>query len=673
MNSRSKQGISRQGITRRKMIELAAVTALAMPAAQALAGEAPSTPPDGAQDMGGGTPPSGDAGAAGGSGGAGGESQSTVEGQLGSWNMGGTDASTVDGDDYAYDAALYVTADGIDEDKSDTSRISAGTYDATSATGVTIDDDVSGHNGILIYNAPYTVSNATINLLTSADGTDTCDFSGKGTAIATFGESAVVEISDSSIHTAGVATMPLFTDAGATVTLRNSTIQSDGGTLYSSYLNTPSQTVMVAPPWILGIMGTSRASNVMGTNTTFNALDCTTSAGAWAVLSTDAGSNMAMNVFNTSLTLNNTDESAATPLQADGGQITETLDNPYTENYGTGYGTYVIGSAVETFRGATFNVGTYATIFTGGSATYGALEAGQTYDLANAAGTSTGTYEAAESKVTTINSDTFGFMVHQNANTINVIEGTQVNTGYATFLVKSGASSESLTATVDNAEISNGGVLIQVMDNDDATNGGMMATDDEANTNGGSQNFIPYHDEDAGFNTAAATSDGSAQSFTFTNGSYAGNIYNASGSNGLSGTTLGVTLGAGATLSGAVAQTSAIHVTYDGSQALKDSGAFAFADAEEAATFADQYQNTHFTIEEYYGIGQVANLVCDNGANVINMTLTNDAVWNVTGASYVSSLAIADDAQVVVGADATLTVGGQEYSDCTLTADSLGA
>lgn len=343
----------------------------------------------------------------------GGESggESRVSGQLGSWSMGGTDASSEEGNDYAYDSALYITSEGIEEDKSSTDRIEGGSYDGTSASGITIDDDTSGHNGILIDNAAYSITDAEINLLTDADGTDTCDFSGKGTAVSAFGSDAEVTIEDSSIHTSGVATMPFFADDEATLTIKNSSLQSDGGTLSSDYLNTPSQGLMVAPPWILGIMGTSRCSNMMGTDTTTNVIVSDTSAGAWAVLSTDAGNDMYLNIYNTSLTLNNTDESGFL-LQEEGGQISETLDNPYTENYGSGYGTYVIGNAVETFAGADLNVGAYATIFTGGTGIYTSLEEGQTYELKNSAGETTEEYTASEDKVTTINSDTFGFMAH---------------------------------------------------------------------------------------------------------------------------------------------------------------------------------------------------------------------------------------------------------------------
>jgi hypothetical protein len=630
-------------------------------------GEPPQGGPGGEPPQGGpggemGNPPDGMGGPGGQ--GAPGDNAAKAEGVIGSWSSGGSE-------DYEYDAALYVTGEGIDEEKSSTDRIVSGEYDASGADGIVIEDTQSGNNGILVLNADYAISNANISLLTDADGSDTCDFSGRGSAIAAYGSEANVTVEDSTILTSGVVTMPVFADDGATVTIRNSTLQSDGGTLSADYMNTPDQALMVAPPWILGIMGTSRCTNMMGDNTTTNVIDSETSAGAWAVLSTDAGTDMALNIFNTSLTLNNAYESAAAPLQAEGGEISETLDNPYTVNYGSGYGTYVIGNAVETFAGAEINVGTYATIFTGGSATYTALEAGQTYELKNHQDETTATYTAEEDAVTEIHSDTFGFMAHQGSNAIAVEKGTVVDSGYATFLVKSGASNETLTATVDDATITNGGVLIQVMDNDDTTNGGMMDADDPENTNGGSQNFKPYHTEDAGFNTDAASADSTVQTFTFTGGNYTGNIYNASGSDGLEGTTLNVTFGEGAEYTGAIASTSAIHVTYDGSVAVKESGGYAFDDTEEAAAFAAQYQNTSFTIEEYWSIGQVANLVNDNGANTINVMLTGDAVWNVTGTSKIASLNIEGDANVIVPEGTTLTVGDKEYTTCTITAETL--
>jgi len=598
--------------------------------------------------------------------------QGQAEGQLGSFSMGGTNAESPEGNDYAYDAALYVTAEGVSDEKSTLSRISEGTFGDRNAEGIVIRDRESSHNGVLVTNAEYTVTGAVIELMTGADGTDTCDFSGKGTAIAAFGEDAKVTVENTTVHTAGVATMPLFADSGATLTVKGSTLRSDGGTLYREYLNTPSQALMVAPPWILGIMGTSRCLNVMGNGTTVNVIDSDTSAGAWAVLSTDNGSNMSLNVVNTEVRLLNADESAAAPIQAEGGQITETLDNPYTVNYGSGYGLFMIGGTKEYIAGSSIGAGTYIAILAGGNATYTALEAGKTYALTDSAGGTTAEYTAEADRVTELKSDTFGFMSHQGNNSITLEKGTRLETGYTAFLVKTGyTGGQNTTAVIDGAEISCGGVLVQVMDNDDTTNGGMMSANDPANTNGGVQNFKTAHSEAAGFRTEAAEADSSVQTFTFKNGTYSGNIYNASGSDGLKGSALNVTIGAGAVYSGAIASTAAIHVTPEGAADRKAAGGFALDSAEEAAEFAGRFQNTEFTINEYFSIGQVANLVNSNGTNVVKVTLADGAVWTVAGTSLIESLALEGESRVVIPEGITLTVGGKVYTGCELTASDL--
>ena len=122
---------------------------------------------------------------------------------------------------------------------------------------------------------------------------------------------------------------------------------------------------------------------------------------------------------------------------------------------------------------------------------------------------------------------------------------------------------------------------------------------------------------------------------------------------------------------GSVPKEADYHEAYEGSVVLKANGGAAFDNAEEAAAFAAQYQNTSFTIEEYWSIGQVANLVNDNGANTVNVILTDDAVWNVTATSVIFALTIEGGAQVAVPEDVTLTVNDVEYTNCTLTAQDL--
>jgi sorbitol-specific phosphotransferase system component IIA len=86
--------------------------------------------------------------------------------------------------------------------------------------------------------------------------------------------------------------------------------------------------------------------------------------------------------------------------------------------------------------------------------------------------------------------------------------------------------------------------------------------------------------------------------------------------------------------------------------------------------FAELYQNTSFTINEYWSIGQVANLVNDNGANTIHITLTDGAIWEVTGTSLIHSLTISGDSSVIIPEGVTLTVNGTDYTACTLMAGS---
>ena len=597
------------------------------------------------------------------------ETAPKADGQLGSWSGGGTDASSPAGNDYAYDAALFVTSAGIDGERSSADRISSGVFNDENAENIDLLDKTAGHNGFVIADTNFTVTRSIVELISNADGSGTCDRTGLGSVIAAFGSQANVTVSDSYLHSSGVAAMPVFADDGATVTIRSSVLQSDGGTLYEAYMNTTDPALAAAPPWTLGIMGTSRCANLMGDGTTLNLIDSTATSGAWGVLSTDSESPTTLNVINSELGLNYSVEKRHL-LQAGAGQISETKDDPYTVNSGTGYGTLVTGGAAATFLGSRLFTGTYATVFAGGNAVYAGLESGKTYELTSSSGETAATYTAAESRNTEIRSDSFGFLAQQGSNSISIEKGTVIASAYATFLVKTGFGAQSLVAAVDDAEMTNGGVLIQVMDNEEAAIG-MMDKNDKQNTDHGTQNYKAEYNEAAGFSVAQVQADEPVQIFTFTNGVFFGNIYNASGSNGLKGSTLNVTFGEGSTYKGAIASTSAIHVSFVGSEAVKENGGFALDDAETAADFAEKYQITHFTINEYWNLGHVANLVNFNGANVINVTLTDDALWMVTGTSLISSLTIYGNGQIIVPEDITLTVNGTEYTGCTITASTL--
>ncbi|MCD8088454.1 MAG: hypothetical protein LUE22_07705, partial [Oscillospiraceae bacterium] len=439
----------------------------------------------------------------------------------------------------------------------------------------------------------------------------------------------------------------------------------------------------------------------MGTSSTLNFLDSTAYAAMWAVLSTDSGSNMVMNVYNSTLQLTRAVETNVA-IQADGGQIT-TYDNPYTTNYGSGYGTYVIGSVEENMVGVTMNVGTYAAIFTGGSMSFSTLTAGD-YTLSNADGSTTAYTYSGNARSSVINSDTFGFMAHQGDNTLTLNSGTALNTGYTGFLIKTGGSLSSFTANVTGTSISVGNnVLIQILDNEDSLIGTSSGTtfvttytessgwlssssssgdsgDSGDSGSGGESGGGPGGGESgggpggsggnqgSGISTIATTASSSSDSvvFNFTNESaLTGNIYNASGDQ-LTGTGVTVNL-SGTTYYGAAASTTAIHVTYDGSQYVKNTLNGYAVEEDDDGTAVLAYQNTSITISEYYDLGHVANKICSNGSNTVTINLTDNSTWYVTGTSVLSSLSVDSTSQVILVGDATLTVNGTTYD-----ADNLG-
>ncbi len=610
--------------------------------------------------------------------------------RLSSFTAGGADETD---NDYAYHAALFVDESGVVDEKSVTEALGKGAvYDATHAENVTIDSTDPSFNGIIIAGGiDYTIAKATIRFDTDGDGLQACDFSGKGTAITSFGEGTKLTVEDSDINVSGVANMTLFADSSSTLTVRNSTLHSDGGTLHDGYKNSPSQNTMVAPPWILGIMGASRCTNLEGNNTTMNVIDSQTSAARWAVLSTDSGSNMKLNVVNSTMDLTGNDKI----MQADGTYKDENGDpNPFTKR--SGYGTYVIGSADEQFLGVTMNVGTYASIFTGGSGTYTNLEAGKTYELMDANGEVSETYEATEDKATVINSDTFGFMSHQGEDTINLEGGTEVNSGYASLLIKNTQGDTTVNVSDGATLNSDNGILMQVMDNDDSTTGmntetfsfnttheepagwpsengnvstemssdtdtteagdmeGMIGAD--GNMGGGDAMGAPPEgmppDGDPGGPSGEGGSSGPVVNHLNVTGTeLTGDIYNGSGYYGQTAVGIEVNLGKDAVLNGAAAQTETIHT---------DAINYTSKVLPEGTSAEDAGQLTSFTIAEYYNIGHVANRFYSNGDNTLTVNLTDNAVWNVTGDCLLSSLTIGDDA-VVEAQNGTLemTVDGE--------------
>jgi hypothetical protein len=129
----------------------------------------------------------------------------------------------------------------------------------------------------------------------------------------------------------------------------------------------------------------------------------------------------------------------------------------------------------------------------------------------------------------------------------------------------------------------------------------------------------------------------SAVKLLLSNGSYRGNVFNGSGYYSQAGNPLEVTIAKGATLQGAISLTETRHIDETGKQ------------------------NTHFTINEYYYLGQVANRNYRNGTSTIEVSLKEGGKWTVTGESLINKLLVENGTvEGANGAKVVMKIDGKE-------------
>ncbi|KAH3757188.1 hypothetical protein Pelo_11009 [Pelomyxa schiedti] len=533
-------------------------------------------------------------------------------------------------DVYAYRPGYYFDSTGCVKAKS--------VFDCIKRSStVDLYSEFSGFNSVILNSgAAYSLSNAVIEDVTTADGKDTSDFTGLGAGIAVFGGTKL-SITNTTIYTRGVAKSAIFVDSGGIVSVEKSKITSWGGTLYSDYVNNAGESSMVAAPWTLGVMGTSRTVLLLGDYPTLHMIDSEVAAAQWAVLSIDLPENPVMNVVNTKITLLGADY----PMQQanSDGTVPFQTPNPYTNR--SGYGTYLIGDAITHWYGVTLSVGTQCAVLTGGKCTWTDLVAGETYVLYDAYGSASKTYTATESKVSTLLSDTFGFAAHEFNSSVVIERGTVVTTGWTTFVVMTGCSA-SYSVTSGSVISSGNGILMQVMDNDDTTTG---------TSNLSPITFNTFHSEAAGWPAPTSAGSDNKASLTLDAVTVTGDIYHGAGYYGQKAPSLEVTLSNGATLNAAIAATATIHVTYEGSLAIKN------AQVKASESWVS-YQNTYFTINEYFSLAQVANKLYYNGYNNITVTVDTSSTWVVTAESLITTLSNSGTiyGTLTSNSDGTLTI-----------------
>ena len=337
---------------------------------------------------------------------------------------------------FPFRQALYVGATGIVDARSVLTAVTGGQLTGSKATGISIRSTGEVFNGVYVSDGIYALKNPRIALT----GNGRCDFVGYGAAIVGTGSGTTLIVDGAQIANRGVVRTGVVADAGANVIVKNSTIHTDEGALPSDYVESVYPEVMETAPWMLGLTGNVRATNLLGDNTKATYINSKISSQSWGALSTDAGRNTQLTAIDCHVAITGKE----------------------------GYGAYADGSATDRFLGTTLIVPSYAVISTGGQLYFAdsTAEAVAELNTSLSLGLTAKELAALPVRSTTIDSRRFGVMWH-GSGSADVSGGTIINTAKATFLDKG----KQVTITVDGSEGAalnpQNGIILQIMETDD--------------------------------------------------------------------------------------------------------------------------------------------------------------------------------------------------------------
>jgi hypothetical protein len=502
---------------------------------------------------------------------------------------------------FPFRQALYVGADGVDWAKSVPAAVSGGRVTDSEARDIRIASTGEAFNGVYVKDAPYTLVRPRISLI----GNGRSDFVGYGAALVGTGTNTRLVVDGADIANRGAVRTGVVADGGSNVIVKNSRIHTDNGVLPADYQSTVDLTYMEQAPWMLGIVGNVRATNLLGVDTKASYINSSISSQGWGVLSTDTGSN---------------------------GKLTA-IDSHIATTGGEGYGSYAIGNATERFLGSRFDVDTYATINRGGSVHYGDSTRAAVAQLNGELGLGLSARELAALPVrrTVIDSQRWGVMWH-GAGSVDVSGGTIVNSDRATFLDKG----QQVAIDVDGSQGARlnprNGILLQLMEDDDP--GPQMVDGKLLNTG-------VYHEPTGdpakvpAFDVTAVNADDAVA--TFKDIALRGDFYN-----GIRGANPAGPFGPGM-------QGKNMVLNFDDARIAGVISASQTRHAVDTITAAD-----------YLQLGQVTNTVHPVVNNGVIVNLAGRSRWTVTGTSYLSRLTVGADAAVRAagGGRVSMTVDG---------------
>lgn len=499
--------------------------------------------------------------------------------------------------------ALYIDANGVIDDKSVTAAVVGGKMANTSADNIKINSEEENFNGIYVKGGTYAINGAKMNLI----GNGGNDFAGFGTGIMSTGRDTTLVVNGADVHTHGAIRPAIIAADGSNLIVKNSNIKAEDGILSEDYKPNVQMGYMKAAPWMLGISGNCRATNVLGNNTTATYINSSITSEGWGVLSTDDCNDIKLTAINSDITINGK----------------------------SGYGAYAIGNAVDCFYGSKITVPDYGLIITGGNGVFGSSNKTNLYTLNGnlKLNLTSDELKSLKEKETNVKSKRFGVMWHGNGS-VDVKDGTVFDTGKTTFLVKGASASINVDGSKGVKLKSRDGVIVQLMDNDDP---GPVMTD------GIMYNTGVYHEP-----TEAATVDTThdTTSFTkdtdtvanFSNINIAGNFYNST-RGGTSKDMMGNDISLAKNLS----------LNFNNT---KITGVISASTAKHAIDT--------ITSEEYEELGEVTNTPSVAVNNGVIVSLNNGSTWTVTGNSYLTGITITDSSKIMAlnGYKVTMKVDG---------------
>jgi len=526
--------------------------------------------------------------------------------------------------------AIYLDETGLVEEKSVLPAAGNYTYKNGTLTGARIMSVGENFNGIVVRGGTHTVKDVVIDLA----GNGGNDFAGYGAAIMAAGKDTRLILDGADIRTHGAVRTGLVATRNSTVIVKNSTIRTKNGMLPPDYVPNVTLGEMLAVPWMLGLSGNCRATNLLGTNTTATYINSSISSESWGVLSADG------------------DDETQEPVERDDREQKLIAINSRIANTGkVGYGNYFTAY----YYGCDIDVGDYASI---GGGTFVASDPetiaklNEDYNF----GLTPEELKALPRKRTHVRSGRFGMMLKGTA---RILDDTVFDTEKAVFLIK-GNSAEIYVDGAKGAQLnSKNGIIVQILDNDDPM--GINSTYHEPGDPVKAENFDV---------TAVNKSDVIAN---FSNITLEGDFYNGfPGGKSSSGM-----IGVPGVPDGGI--TEGMPQAPGGGPAGDEGGPGGMPGAASGINMVLNLSNSNITgmitssrarhakdtitSEEYLMLGEVTNTPGPAVNNGVIVSLI-DSKWTVTGTSYLTSLTINNGSKITAlnGHKVTMTVDGAKKS-----------